>query len=116
MIKSLNINQNCPDIDIIGINSYAGAPSLPQRYHEAGGIKPYVLTEYGPPGVWEFGKNAWGVPTEPNSTEKAAISQSVYEKAVLHQPCVSGLMLLPGQQAGKPRQPVSGCCCRMAAV
>ncbi|MEM6315640.1 MAG: glycoside hydrolase family 2 TIM barrel-domain containing protein, partial [Planctomycetota bacterium] len=30
-----NIHRLCPDIDIVGINSYGGAPSIPQRYRDA---------------------------------------------------------------------------------
>ena len=37
-IKS--INELCPDIDIHGVNSYGGAPSLLDRYRAAGGTKP----------------------------------------------------------------------------
>src|SRR5436305_2617109 len=47
--KVKNINRLCPEIDIIGINSYGGGPTVAQRYRQAGGVKPYVLTEYGPP-------------------------------------------------------------------
>ena len=61
------------DIDIIGINSYGGGPSLAQRYKQAGGTKPYLVTEYGPPGIWEIGKNAWGAYPEPTSTASNAI-------------------------------------------
>ena len=59
--KVKKINEHCPDIDIVGINSYGGGPSVGERYKPAGGVKPYVITEYGPPGTWESGKNAWGV-------------------------------------------------------
>ena len=78
-----NIHQLCPDIDIVGVNSYGGAPSLPGRYRAAGGVKPYVLTEFGPPGQWESGKTAWGAATELTSTEKAEVYRRVYQDAVL---------------------------------
>ncbi len=78
-----NIHRLCPDIDIVGINSYGGAASLPQRYAAAGGKKPYVLTEFGPPGIWETTKNAWGVAPELTSTQKAERYREVYEKAVV---------------------------------
>ena len=71
-----NINRLCPDIDVIGINSYAGGPSIPARYKQAGGTKPYVLTEYGPPGTWESGKNDFGATPELSSTaESGALPQ-----------------------------------------
>ena len=48
--KVKNVHRLCPDIDVVGINSYGGAATIPQRYRKAGGVKPYVLTEFGPPG------------------------------------------------------------------
>lgn len=81
-----NIHRLCPDIDIVGINSYGGGPSIPKRYAEAGGKKPYVLTEYGPPGNWEVAKTAWGAPLEPTSTEKAASYRRTYLEAIQGQP------------------------------
>ena len=50
--KIRQLHALCPAVDIVGINSYAGASSVPQRYRAAGGTKPYVLTEFGPPGPW----------------------------------------------------------------
>lgn len=69
-------------IDIHGINSYGGAPSLAERYRAGGGTKPYILTEFGPPGSWEVPKTEWGAPIEPTSTEKAAFYRRSYERAV----------------------------------
>jgi len=88
--KIASINRYCPDIDIIGINSYAGAASIPARYHAAGGIKPYVITEFGPPGTWEQPKNAWGVVPELTSTEKAKWYRKAYEDAIVSQPLCLG--------------------------
>ncbi|MBV9866384.1 MAG: hypothetical protein JO316_13610 [Abitibacteriaceae bacterium] len=88
--KVKNINRLCPDIDIIGINSYAGAPSIPQRYKAAGGVKPYVLTEFGPPGTWEVGKNSWGAVHEPTSAEKAEAYRKAYQQGVLASPLSLG--------------------------
>jgi hypothetical protein len=81
--KVAAIHRLCPAIDIMGINSYAGASSLPQRYRDAGGTKPYILTEFGPPGPWEVSKTAWGAPLEPSSTEKALSYRRAYQKAVV---------------------------------
>lgn len=81
-----NIHRLCPNIDIVGINSYGGVASLAERYAKAGGEKPYIITEFGPPGVWESKKNAWGVTPEPSSTEKASFYRRAYEAAVLAQP------------------------------
>jgi hypothetical protein len=73
-----NIHRLCPDIDIVGINSYGGVQSLPERYREAGGTKPYVVTETGPAGAWEVQKTAWGAPIEPSSTDKARTYRRAY--------------------------------------
>lgn len=81
-----NVHRLCPNVDIVGINSYGGVTSLAERYFEAGGEKPYIVTEFGPPGVWESKKNAWGVTPEPTSTEKATFYRRGYEAAVLIQP------------------------------
>jgi len=86
-----NINRLCPDIDIVGINSYGGGPSIPERYKTAGGVKPYVLTEYGPGGVWETGKTPWGAPIEQSSTDKAKAYRATYDHAIANQPlCLGG--------------------------
>ena len=61
----------CPDVDVLGINSYAGLATLPKRLADAGFNRPYVITEFGPPGPWEVRKTTWGAPVEPTSTEKA---------------------------------------------
>ncbi|MGI4790700.1 MAG: hypothetical protein ACRYFS_17865 [Janthinobacterium lividum] len=88
--KVKEINTLCPDIDIVGLNTYAGGPSIGDRYKAAGGVKPYIVTEYGPPGVWENQKNAWGVVPELTSTEKAARYKDTYVKSVLNQPLCLG--------------------------
>lgn len=80
------INKHCPAIDIHGINAYGGAASLAERYRAAGGIKPFVLTEFGPPGSWEIPKTAWGAPLEPTSTEKSAFYRHAYERSVTGAP------------------------------
>ena len=74
------VHRLCPDIDIMGINSYGGASSLPERYRRAGGTKPYVVTEYGPPGTWEVGRNAWGAVEEWSSTRKAGFYRDTYAR------------------------------------
>jgi hypothetical protein len=69
-MKIRMVHEHCPSIDIVGINSYAGAVAVPERYKKVGGTKPYVLTEYGPPGQWESGRTPWNASFELSSTEK----------------------------------------------
>ncbi|MBN8526810.1 MAG: hypothetical protein J0M02_15870 [Planctomycetes bacterium] len=73
------IHSICKDIDIVGINTYAGCASMPERYRKAGGTKPYMITEYGPAGTWEIGKNPLGAVDEPTSTEKAKSYKGAYD-------------------------------------
>ena len=65
------INKFCPSVDVIGINSYGGGPSLSQRYADSGSNKPYVVTEFGPVGTWEVSKNNLDAILEPSSKNKA---------------------------------------------
>ena len=90
----------CPDIDIVGINSYGGIVTLAERYREAGGTKPYVVTEFGPLGPWEVSKTDWGAPIEPSSTEKAAHYAAGYDAAVTKQPglCLGAYAFLWGEK------------------
>jgi len=80
-----SLHKHSPAIDIHGINSYGGAPSLAERYRAGGATKPYVLTEFGPPGAWEVPKNEWGAVAEPTSTQKAAFYRRSYELGVTDQ-------------------------------
>jgi hypothetical protein len=80
------VRKLCPAIDIHGINSYGGALTVAKRYRAGGATKPYVLTEFGPTGVWEIPKNEWGAPTEPTSTEKGAFYRRSYESGVIGAP------------------------------
>jgi hypothetical protein len=89
-LKVRQINQYCPAIDIIGVNSYGTGATVPARYKAAGGRRPYILTEFGPTGWWESPKTAWGAAVEPTSTEKAATYRDVYAKAVANQPLCLG--------------------------
>ncbi len=73
------IRDRCPGIDIHGVNTYGGAPNLPQRYAQAGGTKPYMLTEFGPLGIWEFSPNDFGAHVEPTSTEKTRFYRESHE-------------------------------------
>lgn len=88
--KVAHINKYCPSIDVIGINAYGGGPSIPERYQKAGGVKPYVITEFGPGGTWEVEKTEWGAALELTSTEKAARYRETYEKTIANQPLSLG--------------------------
>lgn len=98
--KVSHINKLCPDIDIIGINQYGGITSLPQHYKKAGGTKPYVVSEFGPPGVWETGKNSFGSAPELTSTQKAGHYANAWKTAVASQKgsCLGGYAFVWGHK------------------
>lgn len=95
-----NIHRLCPAIDIVGINSYGGAATLPKRYREAGGTKPYVITEFGPAGMWEVQKNSWGAAPELTSTQKADAYRATYVANVVEnsEHCLGSYAFLWGQK------------------
>jgi hypothetical protein len=94
------IHRWCPNIDIVGINSYGPAATVPERYRSAGGTKPYIVTEFGPVGWWEIARTEWGAPREPSSTEKTAEYRRAYEGAVLANPemCLGSYAFLWGNK------------------
>ena len=75
------MNYFCPSVDIHGINSYGGITSVAERYRKAGGVKPYLITEYGIPGTWETKPGKWGMPEELSSTAKATFYKDAYAAA-----------------------------------
>jgi len=83
--KIPQLHKYCPDIDIVGINSYAGGATVGDRYKKAGGTKPYIITEFGPPGQWEMEKKPWGAVRELTSTEKADWYRKTYVQSVAGQ-------------------------------
>jgi Glycosyl hydrolases family 2, TIM barrel domain len=79
-----SINKYCPDIDIHGINSYAGIPTVASRYRALGGTRPFIITEFGPPGAWEdVGRTPWRAPIELTSTAKADVYRAAYTGTIL---------------------------------
>jgi hypothetical protein len=76
------LNGYCPDLDLIGINSYSGLATLPKRLREKGWRRPFIVTEFGTSGQWEVPKTSWNAPIEPTSTQKAEIYLSNYLKSI----------------------------------
>jgi hypothetical protein len=83
--KIAQFNSLCPNVDVLGINSYGGLSTLPKRLADAGFDRPYVITEFGPAGPWEVRKTKWGAPVEPTSTEKARSYLSQHAGAIAAQ-------------------------------
>lgn len=97
--KIRDLNRLAPSIDVIGINSYGSAASVGKRYAQAGGTRPYMLTEFGSRGHWEARSKAFGLPVEPTSTEKAEDYRRAYEGAVEDQSlCLGSYAFLWGNK------------------
>lgn len=92
------LHQLCPNIDVVGINSYAGAATLGKRYREAGGRKPYVLTEFGTAGIREIQKDELGAFPENTSSSKGQDYRQSYAGSVLGEPglCLGSYVFLWG--------------------
>lgn len=80
---AVRVQRECPSVDILGINSYAGLATIPERLSQQGYDGPYIIGEFGPPGHWECGRTEWGEPIELTSTEKAAFYEDNYRRGVL---------------------------------
>ena len=98
--KVKNFHRHCPDVDILGINAYGGAATLAKRYRKLGGTKPFILTEYGPNGIWETKRNTIGAYPEPTSTEKAEAYRHAYRSTVVASDgiCLGSYAFLWGQK------------------
>ena len=103
--KVANLHKYCPDIDIVGLNSYAGGQNVGDRYLKqvpAGmTAKPYIITEFGPPGQWEYwSKTAFKALNEMTSAEKATWYRNSYQKTVLGHPgeCLGSYAFLWGNK------------------
>jgi len=66
------ILEHYPNLDILGVNAYAGAGGAGAAVKSAGWNKAFVLAEFGPTGHWEVGKTPWNASIEPSGREKAA--------------------------------------------
>ncbi len=99
------IKKYAPAVDILGVNSYGGAPSLAARLKGMGWTKPYFVTEFGPLGPWEVGKTPWGAAYEPTSTAKSEWYAKSYQGSVLAAPghCLGSFAFLWGAKQEETR-------------
>jgi len=82
MEKVADIVKVCPDIDLLGINTYGDIYLLPETLKKYGWTKPYVISEWGPDGYWEVMKTKWGAPYEQTGREKYDCYRNKYQKAI----------------------------------
>ncbi|MCC3153227.1 glycoside hydrolase family 2 TIM barrel-domain containing protein [Hymenobacter sp. BT770] len=94
------IKSQCPAVDILSINTYAGLAAIPKQVREAGWAGPYLVTEWGPTGHWESQQMPWKAAVEETSSQKAAVYKSRYEASVAQDKtqCLGTYVFLWGQK------------------
>ncbi|HSR88765.1 MAG TPA: glycoside hydrolase family 2 TIM barrel-domain containing protein, partial [Pontiella sp.] len=100
--KLADIQELCPSLDAIGINSYGKLAEVPSAVQQYNWKKPYIITEFGPRGYWEVEKTDWGLPIEDTSTEKARVYREGYLAAIDDKPnCLGSYVFLWGNKQEK---------------
>lgn len=96
--KLAAIKEHAPDIDILGINAYAGVADMATRLRAENWTKPYCITEFGLPGPWESPHTPWKAPIEPTSREKTD-STATAQAAITADPrCLGSYAFFWGQK------------------
>jgi len=84
------IAERAPDLDFLSVQLYAGIDVLPELIEKSGYKGGLLVTEWGATGYWEVPKTSWGAPIENNSSVKADLYKSRYEKSIKPQKQVMG--------------------------
>ena len=94
------IKTRAPDLDVLGIQSYADIVNLPRYLKDTGWTGPYIVTEWGATGHWEVGKTQWGAPIENDSTTKADFYLKRFDIAIRpdQRQCLGSYVFLWGQK------------------
>ena len=84
------LNEYCPALDLVGLNSYAQMLKLREEIAKQGWTRPYVVTEFGPRGHWQVPKTPWKVPIEDDANSKAEFYLRAYQHSVSGQAACLG--------------------------
>lgn len=79
------IQERAPDVDFLSVQLYGPMDRLPEIIADSGVKGPLLVTEWGATGYWEVEKTVWGAPLENNSSVKADLYRSRYEKSIAAQ-------------------------------
>lgn len=80
------VAERCPEVDILGVNSYELTERLPEFFKKGGWTKPYLISEYGAPTYWEVPTAPWGAPDEPDSEKKQVFVRQFYKQFIGSKP------------------------------
>lgn len=97
------ILQRVPNVDILGLNSYAGLKESLHEGQKHGWKGPTIVTEYGPNGFWEMPKTSWGSYLEMNSSDKAKLYGERTDLIKNDQNCLGGYAFLWGEKQERTR-------------
>src|SRR5882724_3277078 len=94
------IKARAPDLDLLAVQTYGDIVNLPRHLQEAGWDGPYIITEWGATGHWECEKTDWNAPIENNSSVKAHLYETRYQKVIATDPrhCLGSYAFLWGQK------------------
>ena len=98
--KLAHFEKYCPEIDVLGINSYGDLTGLAADLRARKFSRPFALTEFGPTGWWQVAKTSWGEELEPTSAEKEKTYLAAHKTIVGGFPgqCIGSYAFLWGQK------------------